>query len=125
MAGAQAGIAVQLTTVGAQLLTRQAQGKRLLPLGQLQHPMAEQRQARFHIAAQLLEIQLRIAPAEAGKLLDQQALAQELDALNIARREVEKQVTDQATRMVEATGPKISSSSSREPGATSVSKVGG
>ncbi|MEY4556037.1 MAG: Single-stranded-DNA-specific exonuclease recJ [Pseudomonadota bacterium] len=32
------------------------------------------------------------------------ALAQELDALNIARREVEKQVTDQATRMVEATG---------------------
>ena len=31
-------------------------------------------------------------------------LAQELDALNIARREVEKQVTDQATRMVEATG---------------------
>lgn len=32
------------------------------------------------------------------------ALARELDALNIARREVEKQVTDQATRMVEATG---------------------
>ena len=32
------------------------------------------------------------------------ALAQELDALNIARREVEKLVTDQATRMVEATG---------------------
>ena len=32
------------------------------------------------------------------------ALAQELDALNIARREVERQVTDQATRMVEATG---------------------
>ena len=32
------------------------------------------------------------------------ALAQELDALNIARREVERQVTDQATRMVEASG---------------------
>ncbi|HYD26652.1 single-stranded-DNA-specific exonuclease RecJ [Brevundimonas sp.] len=32
------------------------------------------------------------------------ALAQELDALNIARREVERQVTEQATRMVEATG---------------------
>jgi single-stranded-DNA-specific exonuclease len=31
-------------------------------------------------------------------------LAQELDALNIARREVEKQVTDQAQRRVEATG---------------------
>lgn len=37
-------------------------------------------------------------PAEAA------ALAQELDALNIARREVERQVTEQATRMVEATG---------------------
>ncbi|WP_298744416.1 single-stranded-DNA-specific exonuclease RecJ [uncultured Brevundimonas sp.] len=33
-----------------------------------------------------------------------QALARELDALNLARREVERQVTDQATRMVEATG---------------------
>ncbi len=32
------------------------------------------------------------------------ALAQELDALNIARREVERQVTEQATRMVEASG---------------------
>ncbi len=32
------------------------------------------------------------------------ALAQELDALNVARREVERQVTEQATRMVEATG---------------------
>ena len=37
-------------------------------------------------------------PAEA------MAIAQELDALNIARREVEKQVTDQAIRRVEATG---------------------
>ena len=37
-------------------------------------------------------------PAEAA------ALAQELHVLNIARREVEKQVADQATRMVEATG---------------------
>lgn len=32
------------------------------------------------------------------------ALAQELDALNIARREVERDVTDQAQRRVEATG---------------------
>jgi len=32
------------------------------------------------------------------------AIAQELDALNIARREVEKSVTDQAIRRVEATG---------------------
>lgn len=32
------------------------------------------------------------------------ALAEELDALNIARREVERQVTDQAVRRVEATG---------------------
>ena len=32
------------------------------------------------------------------------ALAQELDALNIARREVERQVTDQAVRRVEASG---------------------
>ncbi len=32
------------------------------------------------------------------------ALAQELDALNVARREVERQVTDEATRRVEATG---------------------
>ena len=32
------------------------------------------------------------------------ALAQELDALNIARREVERQVTEQATRVVEASG---------------------
>jgi len=32
------------------------------------------------------------------------ALAQELEALNIARREVERQVTEQATRMVEASG---------------------
>jgi len=31
-------------------------------------------------------------------------LAQELDALNIARREVEAQVTEQAVRRVEATG---------------------
>ncbi|MFN3559256.1 MAG: single-stranded-DNA-specific exonuclease RecJ [Brevundimonas sp.] len=37
-------------------------------------------------------------PAEA------MALAQELDSLNIARREVEKSVTDQAIRRVEATG---------------------
>jgi single-stranded-DNA-specific exonuclease len=37
-------------------------------------------------------------PAEA------MAIAQELDALNIARREVEKAVTDQAIRRVEATG---------------------
>jgi len=37
-------------------------------------------------------------PAEA------QALAEELDALNIARREVERQVTEAATRQVEATG---------------------
>lgn len=37
-------------------------------------------------------------PAEA------MAIAQELDALNIARREVEKSVTDQAIRRVEATG---------------------
>lgn len=37
-------------------------------------------------------------PAEA------MAIAQELDALNVARREVEKQVTDQAVRRVEATG---------------------
>ncbi|RZJ95586.1 MAG: single-stranded-DNA-specific exonuclease RecJ [Brevundimonas sp.] len=37
-------------------------------------------------------------PAEA------MAIAQELDALNIARREVEKQVTEQAIRRVEATG---------------------
>ncbi len=37
-------------------------------------------------------------PAEA------MALAQELDALNIARREVERQVTDQAVRRVEASG---------------------
>ncbi len=32
------------------------------------------------------------------------ALAQELDALNLARREVERQVTDQAVRRVEASG---------------------
>ena len=32
------------------------------------------------------------------------ALAEELDALNVARREVERQVTDQAVRRVEATG---------------------
>ena len=32
------------------------------------------------------------------------ALAEELDALNLARREVERQVTDQAVRRVEATG---------------------
>ena len=32
------------------------------------------------------------------------ALAQELDALNVARREVERQVTDQAIRRVEASG---------------------
>ena len=32
------------------------------------------------------------------------ALAQELDALNVARREVERQVTEEATRRVEATG---------------------
>ncbi|WP_372708034.1 single-stranded-DNA-specific exonuclease RecJ [Brevundimonas sp.] len=32
------------------------------------------------------------------------ALAQELDALNVARREVERQVTEQATRLVEASG---------------------
>ena len=32
------------------------------------------------------------------------ALAQELDALNLARREVERQVTEEATRRVEATG---------------------
>ncbi|KQW83749.1 single-stranded-DNA-specific exonuclease RecJ [Brevundimonas sp. Root1279] len=32
------------------------------------------------------------------------AIAQELDALNIARREVERQVTDQAVRRVEASG---------------------
>ncbi|WP_339929190.1 single-stranded-DNA-specific exonuclease RecJ [uncultured Brevundimonas sp.] len=37
-------------------------------------------------------------PAEAA------SLAQELDALNIARREVEREVTDQAQRRVEATG---------------------
>ena len=37
-------------------------------------------------------------PAEAA------ALARELDALNIARREVEREVTDQAQRRVEATG---------------------
>ena len=33
-----------------------------------------------------------------------QALAQELDALNVARREVERQVTEQATRLVEGSG---------------------
>jgi single-stranded-DNA-specific exonuclease len=36
--------------------------------------------------------------------LEAQALAEELDALNIARREVEREVTETATRRVEATG---------------------
>lgn len=53
----------------------------------------------------------RIGKADLGARLlstddpeEAMALAQELDALNIARREVEKQVTDQAMRRVEATG---------------------
>ena len=53
----------------------------------------------------------RIGKADLGARLlstddpeEAMALAQELDALNIARREVEKQVTDQAVRRVEATG---------------------
>jgi single-stranded-DNA-specific exonuclease len=37
-------------------------------------------------------------------------LAQELDALNIARREVERQVTDQVVRRVEATGEHVDGS---------------
>ena len=66
---------MQFAAVGAQHLARQAQGKGLLTLGELQHPVAEQRQARFGVAANSQEVQPQVAPGQRGEILDQQALA--------------------------------------------------
>ena len=68
-------LSMAIAGIGRHYPARQGQGKGLLALGQLQYPIAEQRQACLDVPRQRLEIQPGVASAECREVLDQQPLA--------------------------------------------------